>query len=390
LFLLPATTPGSKNNYITQTMAFSLRKLSKRFMLLTNSVLIIVFLIACFQPRLSPETFWGLGYLSVGFPYLLLLMLAFGFFWLFAKPRFILLTLIALAIGYPQIALLYNLNNEAFILQKKEGELRVMTWNVKGFYGSKPGRKAKLANADSIFSIILKYQPDVVCLQEYGQYDDKNLGKSPLDVMRKMGYNFEVLSKDYSRKTYSYSSGVAIFSKLPLLATERIPYTSSAESLLFADVLFQKDTLRIFTTHLQSYRFSEIELDQIEKVRQKETPSIAPSRSLLSKMKSGFLNRASQVDIMAPQLDKSPHPEIVCLDMNDVPNSYAYHHVRGNRVDVFLQKGFGIGRTYLSYVPTLRIDFIFADPRFETSQISIPQLMYSDHLPIIADLKWQP
>ncbi len=359
-------------------------------MLLTNSIVVIVFLLACYQPRLSPEIFWGLGYLSIGFPYLLLLLIAFCIFWLFAKPKLILLTLISLIIGFPQIALLYNIHEEGFALEKKEGELRVMTWNVKGFYGSKPGRKAKLANADSIFSIILKYQPDVVCLQEYGQYDDKNSGKSPLDIMRKMGYNFEVLSKDYSRKTYSYSSGVAIFSKLPLLATERIPYTSSAESLLFADVLFQKDTLRIFTTHLQSYRFSEKELDQIEKVRQKETPSIAPSRSLLSKMKSGFLNRASQVDIMAPQLDKSPHPEIVCLDMNDVPNSYAYHNVRGNRVDVFLQKGFGIGRTYLSYVPTLRIDFIFADPHFETTQISIPRLKYSDHLPIITDLKWQP
>ncbi len=359
-------------------------------MLLINSLLIVVFLLACLQPRLSPESFWYLGYLSIGFPYLFLSLILFAVFWLFAKPKFVFLPLIAMGIGYGQIMLIFNVKQEGFSLQKKEGEIRVMTWNIKGFTGSKPGKKAIKANADSIFSMIRKYEPDVVCLQEYGQYEDKKLGRSHLDIMRNLGYHFEVLSKDYSRKTYSYSSGVAIFSKLPLLATERIPYTSSAESLIFADVLYQKDTLRIFTTHLQSYRFSESELNQIEKVRQQERPSIEPSKSLLSKMKSGFLNRGSQVDIMLPELDESPYPEIICLDMNDVPNSYAYHHIRGNRVDVFLQKGFGIGRTYLSYVPTLRIDYIFADPGFQTTQIIIPRVKYSDHLPVIADLRWRP
>ena len=56
-------------------------------------------------------------------------------------------------------------------------------------------------------------------------------------------------------------------------------------------------------------------------------------------------------------------------DLNDVPNSYTYFKVRGVFKDAFLEKGYGIGRTFRSLSPTLRIDYIFTDPRFKVQQL---------------------
>lgn len=203
-----------------------------------------------------------------------------------------------------------------------------------------------------------------------------------------MGYPHHVLSRDYSRRIFSYSSGSAIFSRHPLVAARRIPFTSNIESVIFADVLVKSgDTLRVFNTHLQSFKLTEDELEQVEKVKNKEKPSYAVSTSLLGKMKRAFRNRGSQVDQITPLLDSTLHPEMICLDMNDVPNSYSYWKLRGNRQDAFLAKGWGLGRTFITIAPTLRIDYIFADPRLQVKQFAIMPQRYSDHLCLVADLQ---
>ncbi len=98
--------------------------------------------------------------------------------------------------------------------------------------------------------------------------------------------------------------------------------------------------------------------------------------------------------LLPDKIKQSPFPVLLCGDMNDVPNSYAYRTLRGNRKDAFLEKGFGIGKTYtsatsrfLGKLPTLRIDYIFADPGIETTQFTQVNKKLSDHQALIADFK---
>jgi endonuclease/exonuclease/phosphatase family metal-dependent hydrolase len=86
-------------------------------------------------------------------------------------------------------------------------------------------------------------------------------------------------------------------------------------------------------------------------------------------------------------MNLSPHPYLLCADLNDVPNSYTYFTVRGTKQDAFLKKGFGIGRTFSGLAPTLRIDYIFPDNNFRILQFNRITKRLSDHYMLVADLE---
>jgi endonuclease/exonuclease/phosphatase (EEP) superfamily protein YafD len=166
-----------------------------------------------------------------------------------------------------------------------------------------------------------------------------------------------------------------------------VQFSSSPESLLFADIVWQKDTIRVFTSHLQSFKFQNDDFADFETTDREGNRLVAASSNLLSKMKRAFRNRGVQADQIRPILDSSHHPAFFCGDLNDVPGSYTYWQLRGNTwQDAFLKKGFGIGRTYMSLAPTLRIDYIFADSSWTVQQFATVPGRLSDHLPIVADL----
>jgi len=147
------------------------------------------------------------------------------------------------------------------------------------------------------------------------------------------------------------------------------------------------DTVRIYTTHLQSLQFGKRDYEKINNITSVEDSLLSNSRSILSKLKRGISNRSIQADIISDVLEDSPHPVLMCADLNDVPNSYTYHTVRGNMQDAFLKKGFGIGRTFTGLSPTLRIDYIFADKHFKIKQFNRIVKNLSDHYMLVADVQ---
>ncbi|MGH2645903.1 MAG: endonuclease/exonuclease/phosphatase family protein, partial [Chitinophagaceae bacterium] len=80
---------------------------------------------------------------------------------------------------------------------------------------------------------------------------------------------------------------------------------------------------------------------------------------------------------------------ILCGDFNDTPNSYAYFKISKNLQDAFLKKGFGLGRTYSTIAPTLRIDYILASPSFSVQSYHCIKKVLSDHYPVISTISFQ-
>lgn len=377
-----------------------LRKITARIVLLVNILVILFFLFACLIPYLHPDKWWFTGFLGLLFPYILFILLLFLLFWLFVNPRRSLYTLVALLIGYSSIGKMLALNKQDdFELAKKPDQLRIMTWNVRYFvpFTDKIFREENKKNRDAILNEIKKLQPDVVCFQEFFTNGEIN-GLDNIKILSQdLGYPYHFFSRDQVHwKTIV--SGTAVFSKYPMIQSNLIKFpdkiNKEAESTINTDIIFKGDTLRFFNIHLQSFRFMPQDYVDFGKIKNQQDSGLIASKNIFRKMQSTFLLHGLQADFISEKINNSPHPVIICGDLNDVPNSYAYSTIRGNRKDGFLEKGLGIGKTFnsassrfLGKLPTLRIDYILTDPLMEIGQFTLINKKLSDHFALVADIK---
>jgi endonuclease/exonuclease/phosphatase family metal-dependent hydrolase len=229
---------------------------------------------------------------------------------------------------------------------------------------------------------------DILCLQEFQTSTNPDYYDNIDYIRRLLHYPYFYFSYDEDGSRQYYSS--IIFSRFPIVDSGlvRYPHPTLPEVLMHADIKINEDTIRVFTTHLQSLQFRKSDYDKISSIERVEQDSlISKSRTIFSKLKKGIVYRGIQARIVRDELKVSVHPTLLCGDMNDVPNSYTYTTVRGDLQDAFLKKGWGIGRTFTSLSPTLRIDYIFADKNFRVQQINRLVKSLSDHYMLVADLE---
>lgn len=362
------------------------RRASKMFFILSNVLVIVLFLLACLSPFISSSSWWLIGFVGLIVPYLATLLILFAIFWLIAKPRFALFSLGALLIGTQQLYVLFAMNlRSTFTAKKQEQVLRIVDWNVQSFNGLTKNKEAKKLVRNEIAESISKLDPDIICLQEFNTATNGGEQADNIALFTK-NYPYYFFSKDYQRSGGKYQSGCIIFSKYNIIHAERIAYPV-AESLIYADIVKGNDTLRIYTTHLQSFKFKKEDYDGLDNITHTDDASVNASMNVFKKMKLAFNRRGKQTEIVKAETDKSPYASIVCGDFNDVPNSNTYFNIKGNRQDAFLKQHFGIGRTYIWMAPTLRIDYILPDKNFEVKQFDLVDEDLSDHLMLVSDLK---
>lgn len=367
-----------------------LRRFTKTIFVLSNVIIAVLFLLGCYASWFDPTKFWFIGFLTLASFYLLLALIVFIIFWLFAKKKFIFISLLAIGLAWKPIGQLIKFvkpNN--FKLAKQPDILRVMSWNVEHFdileYKTRPQVKTQMLD------LISMYQPDVACFQEMvgSDFDSTAINYIPYFGERlHFPYNFYSYNKkdDFDDK---HHFGIIIYSKYPIIERHTIRYDPLTYNSTFqyVDIVKGNDTIRVFNFHLQSLRFSHENLNFINNPTTDGEIDLKESRNVISKLKRGFLQRNLQSDRIKKAMNESPYPLIACGDFNDVPNSYAYNTIGSGLNNAFAEKGSGIGRTFSSISPTLRIDNIFMDKKFEVENYIRIKKKMSDHFPIIADLK---
>ena len=126
--------------------------------------------------------------------------------------------------------------------------------------------------------------------------------------------------------------------------------------------------------------FAPNDYDFIEHIDQQNVDQVSNhGKNILRKMKNANYLRALQILEVKKEIRKSPHPVVLCGDFNDTPNSFAYQQINRMLQDAFLEKGEGLGRTFLKLSPTLRIDYIFAAPELKVTAFEILKPHMSDH-----------
>jgi len=320
---------------------------------------------------------WVNGFLGLITPYLLVLEILLFIFWLIVKPWLALPSFVTLVVGWKLIMVLIGWHpGSAFSQKKKDNTLRIISWNVKGFNGVQPNSTMKLRTQDIAYSI-QKWNPDIICMQEYNTNERVGDVANHAQYFEEK-YPYSYFSKDYQAVQSSYYMGCIIYSKYKIIHAERIPYTNQ-ESLIAATILKGDDTIRVYTTHLASYRLKQNDFDALDDATKNKW-------SVVKKMKHAFTERAIQAELVQQQINASTYPTILTGDFNDVPNSYTYRHIATGWQDAFLVKGFGIGATYLGLSPTLRIDYILANKAWQVKAWDQVDENLSDHHMIMADL----
>lgn len=376
-------------------MATFVRLFTKRFFIILTIGIVLIYLLSCLNVLLPPEKYWFFSILGIGFPFLLLAVVIMILFWAFFRSRWIFVPLGALLLSFFNIKAIVGFHaGEKFSAVKQAGYIRIMSWNVKWFDEQKKDKKGQRSRRREMLDFIRQQQADVLCFQEFLATNITGTEYDNVSEIKAMGYPYHYFAGDYIKRNGRYIAGAVIFSRFPIADTLRWQYKGekkerAAESLLAADIVFEKDTFRVFTTHLQSVLLQKNDYRSISIIRNAEDSMVEASRSILKKLRNGYRYRGSQADLVREQLDASPFPAMICGDFNDVPNSYTYFTIRGDRQDAFLKAGWGLGRTYGDLSNTLRIDYILPASSFEVVAFRRSGLPYSDHYPILADLRLQ-
>jgi endonuclease/exonuclease/phosphatase family metal-dependent hydrolase len=369
----------------------SLKQFTKKLFLFLNITLAILFLLSCYNSWFNSQYVWFFGLLTLGSFYLLLLLILFILFWLFSIPRFMLINIITIALCWQPLTHLLQLKIlSEFKIQKDPVDLRVMTWNVEHFdileHRTHPERKLQM------LGMISEATPDVACFQEMvgNELTPAAINYIP-EFMKRMNmkeYHYSFNSKlDFDGR---HHFGIITFSKFPIINKQTVSFPPHDYNSIFqyTDIVKGQDTFRVFNLHLQSLKFSDSNLKYIEDPSLDGKADLRNSKNILSKFKNGFLKRRLQSSRIRAEIEKSPYPVVVCGDFNDVPNSYAYDKIGRGLKNVFTERGTGIGRTFYGISPTLRIDNIFVDKRFDVIQYIRVKKKISDHFPIIADIRF--
>lgn len=364
-----------------------LRLFTRKILFLINILAAVAFLLACLVPYIGPDKFWPISFLGLVFPYLALLIIFFLVFWLFFKTKNSLLSVICLLLGWRSLSVMFAFHpGTPKPPADPSSVIKVMSYNVRYFkdFDLKPAKNEAIRKG--ILALIEQQQPDILCMQEFYTSENPHEHDNKAIISREMNLPYRYFSSDHNFK--NNHSGVILFSRYPVIHSGKLKLLQNSpyESAIFADILRGKDTIRVFTVHLQSIYLNHKDLEGLQLIKAQEDTGLVASRIILGKLRKAFLKREFQAQTLSDQIRNSPYPVILCGDFNDTPNSYAYFKIKGALQDAFLKKGFGIGRTYNGIAPTLRIDYIFTSTDFQTYSFKRIRKNLSDHYPIISEV----
>lgn len=339
-----------------------------------NVLLIIVTLVTYVSPFVDPASFWMISIWGLFYPWLLFFNLMFIVIWLFSsRKKWALASAFTLLIGWGYLTGFIGLGSGSPSLESNH--INLMSFNVNELQMLNRLSKAEKIDA---FKDIKEY------LSQHGTIDI-------LCVQDLTGSNIDLFKEYFSFKN-SHILGkqkvmTGIFTSYPILNKGIIRFDGSFNSCVWTDLNINDDTVRVYSVHLESNRISGEAEDVISTGNINEENTRKKVRNMFVKYKRSTIRRSEQAAIIAAHVAESPHPVILCGDLNDTPLSRAYRLVSAGLQDGFKEVGKGIGTTYAGGIPGLRIDYIFADSNFEILQHKIlKDRVVSDHYPIFSSL----
>lgn len=328
-----------------------------KFIFILNSLFATLLLLSYLNYYISPNTITFFSLISLVIPVLIVINLLFAVYWLIRLKKQILLSLFVLAIGYQYIAKFYTFREKEVLMTD---DVKIMSYNVRMF---NLYNWINEKNVDEkIYDFINAKDPDILCIQEYHSSLKKGL---------KYPYEYVKISNENNH------FGHAIFSKFKIINSGSLNFSNSGNNAIFADIIKNRDTIRVYNIHLESLNLSPKEdyftQENSEKFRRR--------------VEKAFKIQENQAILIADHIKKTNLKSIICGDFNNTAFSWVYHHLKKGKNDAFEVAGKGFGRTY-DYKLPVRIDYILTDDLIKVNNFKTYEVKFSDHFPIMARINF--
>jgi endonuclease/exonuclease/phosphatase family metal-dependent hydrolase len=376
-------------------MSLHLKKIASKIVFIIGCLYSCIYIFSCLTPYISPNVWSMFTFFALAFPLLFVGMLGWLLisFIFFKKYRwlFLVITLLGSKNFFSSVAINFP---SAYKQEKKKENIRILSWNVQDFIDSQIYNDTPGSIRRSMMEFIKNADADILCFQDFQEHTSTKFRSCIKDITNDLKYPYRYFSRDFEIQLhYAYLQyGTIIFSRYPIIDSGRTVYSKNkfAESVAFAKIKINNDTIKVFNTHLKSMYLGLVidEFALSDEFIKEDLDFLLKNRDKYNRLKYYDKVHIKQAQIIKEEFKKTNYPFIFCADLNSVPTSYTYHLLKDNLTDAFLKKGIGLGRTYREISPTLRIDAVFTSKEFNVLQYYSPKLKHlSDHYPVIVDIK---
>lgn len=323
-------------------------------------------IICCITPNIAPERLGIFSVVVLGAPIIYILQLIVLLYWAVRwKWSLACVTLIFVVISTLNIGGYYRMSFK----QKAEGKyssrntIKVISYNIAN------------SNTQSLIDTLALHTPTILCLQEYNPGEE--------ELWTRLGSKYTTTA-----------NGKGDFS-CEIFTNRRILKQGLIDSLprhnaIWADILVDKDTIRVVNIHLQSTSITAQDIKFVE-AHQYMTDSARSSKIkvISDKLIENNIYRSNQARKVREFIYRSAQPKIiVCGDFNDVPLSFSYNAIAEPLNSAFVAAGSGYSHTFNGFFKLLQIDHLLASDHFDILTYEVDYTMgESDHYPVISRLK---
>lgn len=350
-------------------------------MWLLSFVASALLLIAAYAEYISPAQNALPALLGLTFPIYALCTIVLFVVLLLLFPRYAITPLIALLLSIPALWQYCPINRGNDSFDTNNDSFSVLTYNVYYFYNNKVEENDERDDFNHTLQYIINYDADVVMLQEIS-----NLSKNKrLKITQEQ---VEHINKIYPHRRTK--NNLILLSKYPFKHIKDTAFSETTDLSIY-EVSINNRPVTFFNYHLESIGLSADEKElYVELTTQPDSikSNINNIKAFTRKFLKAFEARAQQVEAIDSLAREIGGNIVLCGDVNDTPNSYAYHILKKERNDAFMQLGTGTGYTYWADRMWVRIDYVLYDGDFDARYMQVGDKLYSDHYPLYVEFEW--
>jgi endonuclease/exonuclease/phosphatase family metal-dependent hydrolase len=359
-----------------------LRKFFRTIIFTLNGIFLGCLLLSAFSGYVSPFHFVFLSYLGLFFPFILVGNIAVFFTCLFFKQwKMTLLHIVVFGICGGAIYTYCPLHKKT--AEIPEDAIKILTYNVMRFNHLVKDEKENPPN--TILKYIRENDADIVCIQEFGFSKTNTARLTKKDITEALSKYPYFYFDNFHLPSTSNEYGLAIFSRFPILSTQKVPYESVFNGSFVTELDINGKKVTLINNHLESNKLTEEEKSNYYQLtREIDSESFDAFKQMMTaRLTPAFKARAGQAQLLSQNIKENENPYIiVCGDFNDTPISYSRYKIKGSLRDAFVDTGFGLGITYNKHRFLFRIDYILHSKNINSYNCTVDKYKNSDHYPL--------